>query len=127
MVKGLLADIDVDAHSLIFWEGRPCAGESDHDIVNAAWDFPAINRGYTAYRQVLQERPAGRFPANGFAPPIVRAWLAKERAAWLDAVARDPLLPGPLLPPGYLGRQAWDARLNEFGPPQRKSRGLSLD
>jgi len=34
-----------------------------------------------------------------------------ERHTWFEAISKDPLLPAPLLPPGYLGRDAWRKRV----------------
>ena len=44
--------------SLILLEARPCAGESDAEIVAGAWDFERINR-YARHLKVLAERPGG--------------------------------------------------------------------
>ena len=43
----------IDVESLLLLAGRPCAGESDAQIVAGAWDFDAINRRYTTYLKVL--------------------------------------------------------------------------
>src|SRR6185503_18936296 len=54
--KEILTGSRVTVESLILLEARPCAGESDQEIVAGAWDFPAINRGYELHRKVLEVR-----------------------------------------------------------------------
>jgi phenylacetic acid degradation operon negative regulatory protein len=108
--KDILAGSKADVESLLLLEARPSAGETDEEIVAGAWDFPEINRRYARHLQVLAEWPDGalREPA---AAQSFRKWAARERAAWLAAVAEDPLLPEVLLPQDYLGRKAWQSRI----------------
>jgi phenylacetic acid degradation operon negative regulatory protein len=100
----------VDTRALIFMEGRPFAGESDQQIVQAAWNFEAINSRYSRYLACLEKVPnvAGHQTEAG--EGAFRNWAAKERKTWSEAVARDPMLPAALLPKGYLGRRAWERR-----------------
>ena len=95
-------------------EARPCGGESDGQIVEGAWDFPAINHRYAKYLEVLEQRPGQPMRAVAEAKAL-RQWAGREREAWLHAVTRDPLLPAPLLPPDYAGRDAWRARVRPPG------------
>jgi DNA-binding transcriptional regulator PaaX len=44
------------------------------------------------------------------------------RAAWLDAVINDPLLPGRILPSDYLGQQAWRRRVEVLRAASRQLR-----
>jgi hypothetical protein len=45
-----------------------------------------------------------------------------ERQAWLEAAGNDPMLPSSrILPPEYLGQQAWQRRIAEF-----RAAGLEL-
>jgi phenylacetic acid degradation operon negative regulatory protein len=99
----------VDVKSLIFLDARPCAGETDGEMVAGAWDFDRINRRYRLHLEVLGRRPASRARSRAGAKAMLD-WMAREAAAWLEAVRRDPLLPEKLLPPGYLGKQAWRRR-----------------
>jgi DNA-binding transcriptional regulator PaaX len=99
----------VDVESLILLEARPCAGESDEDIVSGAWDFEGINARYARCLQILKNRPTARLGSDG-ASQTFRRWAAQERAAWLAAASADPLLPRRLLPAGYLGCKVWHAR-----------------
>lgn len=100
----------VNVESLIILEARPCAGESDADIVAGAWDFEHINRRYARHLKVLEDRPRGAL-RNESKARVLQRWAAAEHEAWLDAVTNDPLLPGRILPPDYLGRQAWGRRV----------------
>ena len=108
--RALLAGQTVDVESLILLEARPCAGESDTEIVAGAWDFVEINEHYAKHREVLARRPRRRLETEATAKAFYR-WLSEEREAWLAAMWRDPLLPESLLPPGYAGRQSWRNRL----------------
>ncbi len=99
----------VDVESLILLEARPCAGQTDEEIVTGAWDFPYINSRYEEYLKVLKERPDGNLH-NVIAAKAFRRWIQHERQAWTEALAADPLLPEKLLPQGYLGCTAWQQR-----------------
>jgi DNA-binding transcriptional regulator PaaX len=100
----------IDVESLLLLEAHPCAGESDAQIVAGAWDFDCINRRYATHAKILGERPRAALRDESGAKALLR-WAVAEREAWLDAVKHDPLLPTRLLPPGYLGRQAWRRRV----------------
>ena len=47
----------INVESLVFLEARPCAGESDAQIVAGAWDLPRINHAYDHYLDILHRRP----------------------------------------------------------------------
>ena len=108
--RAFLADGAVDVESLILLEARPCAGESDAQIVAGAWDFARINRRYEKHQELLTRRPHGLINSETSAKAFHR-WLRDEREAWIGALSHDPLLPVSLLPNGYAGRQAWQGRL----------------
>ena len=99
----------ISVESLILLEARPCAGESNEEIVMGAWDFERINRHYGQHLKVLKERPNGALQSKAAAKAL-HHWAAAEREAWLNAVTKDPLLPGRILPPNYLGQHAWQRR-----------------
>ena len=120
--RALLADGPVNVESLILLEARPCAGESDAEIVAGAWDFADINKRYAAHQNVLTRRPR-RDLDNAATATTFHRWFREEREAWLDAMRHDPLLPLKLLPQEYAGREAWRRRLeilaeavNKCGP-----------
>jgi phenylacetic acid degradation operon negative regulatory protein len=100
-----------NVESLILLEARPCAGESDAEIVAGAWDFDQVRQAYDEHRQVLEQLPGSPLTTVAAANEL-RRWAADERAAWLTVTTMDPFLPESLWPPGYPGRQCWDHRLN---------------
>lgn len=105
----LLAGDAADPTSLVLLEARPCAGDSDADLVAAAWDFTAINRLYALHQETLDRFPRARVEGTSGAAALLR-WMREERAAWKNATAADPLLPRELWPAGYEGRKAWGRR-----------------
>lgn len=100
----------INVELFLLMEARPCAGESDAEIVAGAWDFEHINRRYAGHLRVLEERPKGALRSESAAKGLLR-WARAEREAWLDAVRSDPLLPERILPGDYLGRRAWQRRV----------------
>lgn len=105
----VLAGDEMDVSSLIMIEGRPCGGETDQEIVAAAWDFADLNRRYQELLQLLGAKPAGEINSESEARRF-RDWFEQERDAWRAAISSDPLLPKPLLPLGYLGCKTWRER-----------------
>ena len=98
-----------DVESLITLEARPAAGETDADIVAGAWDFERINSLYERTLQILSQLPTTKSKTGPLAEPL-RRWANQEKLAWQEAIFVDPLLPGSLLPAGYLGKKAWAER-----------------
>ena len=124
--RALLADGPADVESLILLEARPCAGESDAQIVAGAWDFASINRRYGKHQEILARRPHGPLNSEASAQAFHR-WLREEREAGMAAVWNDPLLPGSLLPEGYVGRQAWQARLAVMREAKEQIRAFKVE
>jgi len=107
-------------------DAQPCAGESDTEIVEAAWNFQRINQCYRRLMKILDERPDGMLRSEVEVKAMSR-WASAERKAWLNAITNDPLLPKRLLPPGYLGQSAWQRRvevLHEAGTQIQKYPGI---
>lgn len=105
-----LATGPVDVESLILLEARPCAGETNAEIVAGAWDFAVINRSYERHAKVLEQLP--REPIVGEAAARAwHRWLREERLVWSETMSLDPLLPRSLHPNGYPGVRAWQRRL----------------
>jgi DNA-binding transcriptional regulator PaaX len=123
--RRVLVDGKVNVESLILMEARPCAGESDAEIVAGAWDFKRINNSYARHLEILGERPGGPLKSKT-ASKAFRRWAAAEREAWLNAVTNDPLLPERILPAGYLGQQAWRQRREVFQEAGRQLRTFNL-
>jgi phenylacetic acid degradation operon negative regulatory protein len=105
----ILASESINVESLILLDARPCAGETDEQIVAGAWVFERTNNRYTHHLKVLKQRPSGSLRSEAAASALQR-WAAAEHEAWLNAVTKDPLLPDRILPSGYLGKRAWQRR-----------------
>ena len=114
-----LARGSLNVELLVLLESRACAGESDEEIVNGAWDFDRINQAYSRYLKILGRRPAGMLKSEAAAKKLFR-WMSEEREAWLAAIRIDPLLPARLLPGNYLGQKAWRRRLQAMGESARQ-------
>lgn len=119
--RKILAGAKVDVGSLLLLDARPCAGESDAEIVTVAWDFERINRRYAQLLKILSERPTGALKHEA-AAKVLHRWARTEREAWLDAVTNDPLLPERILPDGYLGQRAWQRRIQVLREAGRQMR-----
>jgi phenylacetic acid degradation operon negative regulatory protein len=117
--RQILVGGHVNVESLILLEARPCAGESDAEIVAGAWDFEAINRRYARHIEILGQRPTESL-ANERTAQALHRWAKTEREAWLDAVTNDPLLPERILPPAYLGQSAWRRRIETLRDASRQ-------
>ena len=105
-----LSEGKANVGSMILLDARPCAGESDTDIVTSAWNFERINMRYKQHLKVLDERPKATL-RNEEAAKALLNWATLERTAWLRAVQSDPLLPERILPLDYVGRSAWKRRI----------------
>jgi DNA-binding transcriptional regulator PaaX len=117
---------DAQVHSLIVLEARPCTGESDLEIVQSAWDFEELNRLYRSHLNILRRRPK-RLRLRSASGGVIRSWAEEERKAWCEAIRKDPLLPKPLHPPGYLGPRAYKLRQEALGPAGRAFLGGGQD
>jgi phenylacetic acid degradation operon negative regulatory protein len=108
-----LRHLKLTPEAFVVLESRPVPPDSDLDLARSAWDFAAINRRYHSVLD-LAARGTEMAQAPELKPAPLRQWLAAEREAWLAAMAVDPFLPEALLPPDYLGRQAWAQRQAAF-------------
>ena len=108
--RQILGGGKINVESLLLLEARPCAGESDVEIVAGAWDFEHINHSYAMHLKVLEEHPGGTLCGETAAKTLLR-WASMERETWLDAMTNDPLLPSRILPSNYLGQKAWRRRV----------------
>jgi phenylacetic acid degradation operon negative regulatory protein len=104
-----LAGATLAVETLTLLDAHPCGGESNQDLVQGAWDFQRINRGYEAYCDFIQRRPAQR--SHAVSRAAWTRWLDREWQAWKRAVRSDPLLPDALLPADYRGKEAFALRM----------------
>ena len=114
-----------DVESLILLEARPCAGESDLEIVTGAWNFDAIDDAYNRHAAVLESLPQQPLADQTTARRLHR-WLREERLAWLEVAALDPFLPERLHPPGYRGMRAWKRRVEIMSEAGRQMRTFQV-
>jgi phenylacetic acid degradation operon negative regulatory protein len=111
----------VEVESLLLLEARPCAGESDAEIVAGAWNFDAINQSYEDHAQILKGLPQKPLTSEAAAQQLQR-WFGDERLAWRKAMHLDPLLPKILHPAGYRGVKAVKQRLKVMAQATRLMR-----
>ena len=76
--RQILGGGKINVESLLLLEARPCAGESDAEIVAGAWDFERINRRYARHLKILGERPSWSI-GKETAAKALRRWAAAER------------------------------------------------
>jgi phenylacetic acid degradation operon negative regulatory protein len=101
----LTSDHGKGCATLLLLQARSEGAAVDRQMVHGAWDFKKINDLWQEHLEIFT-----RFPAKASSPGDVLEWSAMENARWLAAIRTDPLLPEPLLPRGYLGKQAWKKR-----------------
>jgi phenylacetic acid degradation operon negative regulatory protein len=122
--REVLSAGEINVESLLLLEARPCAGESDEEIVAGAWDFKTINQHYSRHLEILEQFSEASLNAQPAARTLQR-WGDEERSAWQTAVALDPLLPKRLLPADYLGCIAWQKRIQVLGHAGEKLKQFS--
>lgn len=98
--------------NFVVLEARTIKGGSDAALVKGAWDFAKINAGYRRYLASVDS--CQEAVAKPIRPAELAALVRRERTAYVQALAIDPLLPKRLLPPDYLGRKAYEAH-RRFG------------
>jgi phenylacetic acid degradation operon negative regulatory protein len=98
---------DPAIRTIMFFEGRPCDGAGDDELVRAAWDFEAIKQAYREHHACLKNQPRTDHTTR----EQLFDWGNLEHAAWARCLKLDPLLPRVLWPAGYPGESAWHERL----------------
>ncbi len=96
-----LAKLKFNPAAVSFIEGRSFSRSSNADFVRRAWNFDEINR---LYRELLSLHAKSSRPEPGSSE--FSSWIQSETTLWQNAFERDPFLPKPLLPKGYLGEKA---------------------
>ena len=99
-LRNAIRTMTSNPEALLFFEGRPYAGEPDSALVNGAWNFPRLAEAHRDCLALLAAPPPSTAPRAQW-----RAWLIRERETWQRALDLDPLLPEVLLPKGYLGQE----------------------
>ena len=99
-LRASIRAMTANPEALLFFDGLPSAGESDATLVAGAWNCGRLGEAHRECLGILEQPPADSDPSHRW-----RLWLLKEREAWMRALDLDPLLPGSLLPSGYLGRK----------------------
>ncbi len=90
--------------NLLHLKGQSTGPHTDRWIVEDAWNWDQIDRGYLRYLDFILTPLPDQDVRNQL------GWVRCEKKFWNQAVREDPLLPAPLLPDGYLGKEAWDQR-----------------
>ena len=119
-LRDAIRAMTANPEALLFFEGRPSAGESDAALVAGAWNFPRLAEAHRECLTLLHHAPAESDP-----PDRWRTWLLQEHEAWQRALALDPLLPDALLPQNYLGKEVHALRRTHLRRALRFGYGLS--
>lgn len=83
-------------------------------MIAKAWNFDEINARYSRYIQFARDGLAHDADPDGSSEGLFE-WLRMEDELWTQALHLDPLLPEPLLPVKYLGKEAWTTRVEVVG------------
>jgi len=110
---------EIKGGTMMFFSGRPCGGESDADLVKAAWDIDAMDAAYQEHRDHLKSLPRS---GSDVREPLM-AWGNLERRLWEKCMKLDPLLPRPLWPDQYSGERAWHERMKALKAAGRMTLG----
>jgi phenylacetic acid degradation operon negative regulatory protein len=106
-LRASLHKSEAASRALVFFEGRPCGGVDDAELVRTAWNFEAIMHAYREHEACLKDL----LRVDTANRNQLFDWGNRERAAWTHCLKLDPMLPRTLWPPGYLGEKAWGNRL----------------
>ena len=92
-------------------EARTVLGRSPAELVGAAWDMDTLRSQQHWYIEVFEEN-LQRAASGAVDTPTLHTLIRDEQAAYTTVMMRDPLLPRPLWPSGYLGESAWTFHRN---------------
>jgi phenylacetic acid degradation operon negative regulatory protein len=108
-VEGDLNDLGARSYA-VYFSGSRLASIRNEEIVARAWDLKSLNRAYATflrrYEPALAEARAAFRRGHGLSPADCfrrRFWLTFDYSQF---PRRDPNLPSPLLPDGWLGTRA---------------------
>ena len=105
------SEAGIDPTLLAVFTGRMENDGQPAMIAAKAWDFPTLNRAYRHYLD-FAKHTLGTLRRRGHptGPGQIADILRHDRRNWWQAVRHDPFLPTVLLPAGYAGTRAWEAR-----------------
>lgn len=106
-IEKLICEDDSDCSHLLLLLADSKGKKVDAKMVEAAWDFEAINSIYQKLQLTLDLFP--QVMQHGTKDSLAQ-WTASENTASRAALRIDPLLPAELLPKHYIGRQVWKNR-----------------
>lgn len=124
-LRPLFADLDEAAalsNMAYLLEARTVLGRSQLDLVEEAWDFDHLESLHTRYRAEVKESLA--LLASLTEETHVATLAYQEAAAFRTVIDHDPLLPAPLHPSRYVGREI--LALHQRFVEQVQRHGLSL-
>jgi phenylacetic acid degradation operon negative regulatory protein len=101
----LVRAADVDQFSFLL-EATTVLGRSSLDVVRTAWDFERLLQQQEWYCDVCSANLA-KVMSGELAPRQLVNALREETGGYLAAMQGDPLLPRELLPPEYMGEEAY--------------------
>jgi phenylacetic acid degradation operon negative regulatory protein len=90
----------------ILFEARTVLGQPSRELVYQAWDMDALREGQKWYCQVFGDN-LERIRSAPITRTRLEQFAREEMSAYVTVMDRDPLLPGALLPPNYLGRDVY--------------------
>ncbi len=105
-----IEELKIDPRAVLFQESVPLGRNQNADYVECSWNFGAINASYERYLAFIRSAP----PTSLRNEVSLSKWFQEESATWKKAFDLDPFLPEELLPPGYLGPSAWNARKRAY-------------
>ena len=90
----------------ILFEARTVLGQPARELVHQAWDMDTLREGQRWYCQVFGDN-IERIRSGNVSRPRLERFAREEMSAYVTVMDKDPLLPGALLPPNYLGREVY--------------------
>jgi phenylacetic acid degradation operon negative regulatory protein len=102
-----LAELRLDA-DVVLMSATSEGADADRALVEAGWDLAELARGYKRFVQAfapLREHASGRSALPSETAFVIRTLLIHQ---YRKVHLRDPLLPHSLLPPDWIGAQAYD-------------------
>jgi phenylacetic acid degradation operon negative regulatory protein len=90
-------------------EARTVLHLDQQEMVKNAWDFERLTELQSRYLDVFTEN-LNVLKRPSCSSEDLMDLLYQESEAYVQSMRHDPLLPSPLLPDGYLGKEVWKLR-----------------